>query len=473
MTLSPELVRSEDRLPSLLSSLHIRGLHGIYDYDLSLETLEGVGRLALLYGDNGCGKTTILRLLWDLLSPSPNSHHRNRLAKVAFSEFTVRLTGQRSISVRRAVPAAGPYTIELIRPQQKTSVSSWPETGTYDDYFSGLSESQILTRSNEMTFDKEIVEAAKRVLAKKGYLSFLESLGSGPFFLADDRSTASDEFKDDTERERRIRQQMHSGRDDQAQGEAKRLAQELATSMKRVNVVLQQVALGGTASGSASANSVYLDILKQMGASGQVLKDDHEVRRESIALAVGELGKRSVAFEALGLIPRFVSSDFAKAVRQLDDTKIVIADAILTPYLDSLAARLDALQEAQHLISTFLGETNSFLRGKKLTYSARSGLSIVLDSGEHLVPSQLSSGECHIILLLSNALLARDGSKLFLIDEPELSLNVKWQRRVLKSLLACTAGSNVQFVIATHSIELLSAYRANVVKMRAHENADV
>jgi ABC-type glutathione transport system ATPase component len=113
------------------------------------------------------------------------------------------------------------------------------------------------------------------------------------------------------------------------------------------------------------------------------------------------------------------------------------------------------------------------LRGKKLSYRAgRGGLQIQLESGETLGPEQLSSGECHIILLLTNALLARDGSKLFLIDEPELSLNVKWQRQVIRSLLACTEGSGVQFVIATHSIELLSGYRDNVERLVPRQHAD-
>jgi predicted ATPase len=61
----------------------------------------------------------------------------------------------------------------------------------------------------------------------------------------------------------------------------------------------------------------------------------------------------------------------------------------------------------------------------------------------------------------------------FIIDEPELSLNVKWQRRLVQSLLDCTEGASVQFLMASHSMELLARHRSHVVplKMEAKNEA--
>jgi len=243
------------------------------------------------------------------------------------------------------------------------------------------------------------------------------------------------------------------------------LARELATSIRRANLMFQQLALGGAASGSENANSVYLDIIKQIGATSRIAKSDGTNQKQQISEFISDLGERSGKFERLGLTPRFVSFEFAKAIRDVDDSNAEIATRILNPYLNSLGARLDALEDARTRISTFLTEANSFLEGKALTYTPKTGIVIASSSGERLFPHQLSSGECHLVLLLCNALLARDGSRLFLIDEPELSLNVKWQRRIIGALLACTEGSDVQFIIATHSIELLSPHRDNVVRM--------
>ena len=54
---------------------------------------------------------------------------------------------------------------------------------------------------------------------------------------------------------------------------------------------------------------------------------------------------------------------------------------------------------------------------------------------------------------------------IFIIDEPEISLNVKWQRQLIHALLELTKGSQVQFILATHSMELLSQYMGHVIKL--------
>ena len=63
------------------------------------------------------------------------------------------------------------------------------------------------------------------------------------------------------------------------------------------------------------------------------------------------------------------------------------------------------------------------------------------------------------------ALTAGDNPSVFMIDEPELSLNVKWQRQLLQSLMEVTSGSNIQFIFASHSMELIAQHRNRVVKL--------
>jgi predicted ATP-binding protein involved in virulence len=52
-----------------------------------------------------------------------------------------------------------------------------------------------------------------------------------------------------------------------------------------------------------------------------------------------------------------------------------------------------------------------------------------------------------------------------MIDEPEISLNIKWQRQLIQSLLDVTKGSNIQFIFASHSMELLTPHRDRVVRL--------
>ena len=74
----------------------------------------------------------------------------------------------------------------------------------------------------------------------------------------------------------------------------------------------------------------------------------------------------------------------------------------------------------------------------------------------------LSSGEKQLLLLFCNIITAREQASIFIIDEPELSLNVVWQRKLVNALLAFSEGSSIQLILASHSIELLTQYDQNV-----------
>ncbi|MFN0201843.1 MAG: AAA family ATPase [Bacteroidia bacterium] len=63
--------------------------------------------------------------------------------------------------------------------------------------------------------------------------------------------------------------------------------------------------------------------------------------------------------------------------------------------------------------------------------------------------TQLSSGEKQVMLLLLTALLQRDKPCILLLDEPEISLHLEWQRRIIQDILSLN--SNCQLIIATHS----------------------
>jgi predicted ATPase len=100
-----------------------------------------------------------------------------------------------------------------------------------------------------------------------------------------------------------------------------------------------------------------------------------------------------------------------------------------------------------------------------ISFEMHRGFEIRDQSGKALPPGGLSSGERHLLLLFCNSLVALDRATIFIIDEPEISLNIKWQRKLLTSLLECVGKSPVQYVFASHSLELLARHRGNVLKL--------
>lgn len=66
-----------------------------------------------------------------------------------------------------------------------------------------------------------------------------------------------------------------------------------------------------------------------------------------------------------------------------------------------------------------------------------------------LTPSDLSSGEKQIILLLLRIFLLNEKESIILIDEPENSLDISWQYKLIDLLVKLNP--NAQFFITTHS----------------------
>ena len=138
---------------------------------------------------------------------------------------------------------------------------------------------------------------------------------------------------------------------------------------------------------------------------------------------------------------------------------------ILRPYIEGNAVRLNALKDVQEIVTTFVDSMNSFYINKQVRFDLRDGVKIYTRDRKRINPRMLSSGEKELLLLFCNVLVAKKTETVFIIDEPELSLNVTWQRMLINALLRLVGTSKVQFLLATHSIELLSLYMDCVMRL--------
>ena len=69
--------------------------------------------------------------------------------------------------------------------------------------------------------------------------------------------------------------------------------------------------------------------------------------------------------------------------------------------------------------------------------------------GETLMPYQLSSGEKQMLAILLTVLVEDDQPYVLFMDEPEISLHIEWQKRLID--LCLELNPNVQIILTTHS----------------------
>lgn len=123
--------------------------------------------------------------------------------------------------------------------------------------------------------------------------------------------------------------------------------------------------------------------------------------------------------------------------------------------IDAYVEMQESRQKARDLIAKRLLEfeeiMKEFLVGKSVLVDAQRGLRIIAEGGKTLKETDLSSGEYHFLYMMVTALLCERTGSIIAIDEPELSLHVVWQRKVIRALSRCASGASPLFIFATHS----------------------
>lgn len=91
---------------------------------------------------------------------------------------------------------------------------------------------------------------------------------------------------------------------------------------------------------------------------------------------------------------------------------------------------------------------NSYLIDNKKLQILNDKVFVAVD-GRELPVSDLSSGERHILTFLTLVLFQGRQRNFLIIDEPEISLNIKWQRELMG--LLNNLAPNTQIIVASHS----------------------
>lgn len=455
----------------LISSISIRDLFGTRDYDIIVPEVDGrPSRLLLLHGDNGSGKTTLLRLVWHALSASESRGHRTFLAKTPFSSLAISMLDGSELYIRKLDGLLGSFEISLLRPGRDAATSKYMASDDHkilrsrNDRVRALQRIQraVNSASEEMDqFYAELEAAEESQRGEQDYLQFLlEEVGS-PLYLADDRSLYSDD--PDIERMREI---LSAREDIDRRDRLARLAIiELRITIRRVNEHLRSITLGGQNDGSANANAIYVDVLRSL--LGAPKQSGEQASTSHVTELLDEISEIGPGYERYGLVPKFDTRQFRELLDRAQVSALGhLAERVIEPFLFSLRARYAALEEAHGLLSSLVPTINRFLNGKQLRFSPRGGLEIVTTNGETLDVEKLSSGERQLLMLMCTTLMASFDTKVFIIDEPELSLGVEWQRNILDALTGMTERTGLQFIVATHSVEIISTRPEALAQLR-------
>lgn len=127
-------------------------------------------------------------------------------------------------------------------------------------------------------------------------------------------------------------------------------------------------------------------------------------------------------------------------------------------YFDDFDEKYKVYEDLVNKLDMYTDIINSRLKFKKVKISRSEGITIVdSEDDKKIIPlSKLSSGEKQEIVLFYDLIFESGNNGLLLIDEPEISLHIVWQKMFMDDLLRIVKYKDINAIVATHSPQIIN-----------------
>lgn len=426
----------------MIKRITVKGLFGLYDYDIPFSEDPAV---KILTGPNGYGKTTLLTAI-------------NRLYKgdfwyfhfLEFEEICVFLsepTIEQKIAIRKELSK-----VETVQVQQEGI--DGPEERKIDDTDEERYEEVIL-----LLDDKENV--VESVTIKEDYIQELVSIYRRKL-LHEPRF-----FKD----EELLARYYDSADDDYIQFHTKNISlalQEYETMYLPAQRVYNRDANMYGMRGPRSyvyeidhvndeISGLYRRAQNRFANSSQRIDATYISRliqrtecysKEELQKKLTALKERIDGFKELNLLKNMELLDYSlESEQSYGELK-----KVMSLYVDDMNEKMDIFEALYKKISLYKRIVTGKVLSEKSVDFGEDGLKVTNVKGRELDDlHKLSSGEQNLLILYYNLIFRSNKKTILMIDEPENSLHVAWQSKMLDDYISMSKSSGCQIVLATHS----------------------
>lgn len=443
---------------SLIEYFRLEGVNGYKTIQLTCEYAAKI-----VSAENGSGKTTLLNALYGILAGKPA-----QIQKINFEHFVLKFRNQEELRVSKGELTPLPVNmLDLIDeqfPQIKEFVSD--DSGLIDSLTKlALGQREEFTKSDwfetyyiHSPFDKEdIANMCEDLVANlpQGNSRFAEveeyvKMGMGDItvlYLPTYRRIEAEMpggFSKSAFRGRgfasaHTRQQLR--RRSNSAWEADQLIYfGLEDVENRLRSIAQSIRAGTFDAYTRIGGRTLEQLLSDPGARQD---DSDTLNVADLGVVLARLGKANGKVEAR--ISELISNGEIRSAEH----------SYLRSFLNQLLEVYASNKEQEQAIEAFVGVINSYWSNdfdEKQFIFDKSTVTTRIEnrfSGSSLPLNALSSGEKQIVSIFARLYLSENKRFMVLIDEPELSLSMDWQKRFLPDILR--SPSCAQMVAITHS----------------------
>lgn len=402
----------------MIKKIKINKLFGRFNYELATKD----GGVTIITGPNGFGKSTILKIV-DALSHGQIMYFYN----LEFSSIYIFFDNNKNIKIVKDDNS-------LIFGNIRFKLNDFEMYNTNRRWMYQLSKNVWLDRRNgqkisieELPFyvyededDIDSVVDREKLTALRDYVSKIKEWSGEVRLISEQRLIRKEDRRNDEE-------------------QIVEVISELPEKLKNeINLV--------SAEYSKVANRLDSSYPKRLFATkdGIKSKDEYEEKLKEANSKFNKLNEYNLVDMTLIEQTKF-NAKFSEALKI---------------YFDDFSEKYKVFEELIKKLDIFTQIINERLMFKKIKISRKNGFEVV-DSDfpeKKLTLNQLSSGEKQEIVLFYDLIFNTKSELLLLIDEPEISLHITWQKNFLDDLLKVAKDIDLQIILATHSPQIVSSH---------------
>ncbi|WP_141218029.1 AAA family ATPase [Bordetella genomosp. 6] len=449
-----------------LSKFYILGLHGKLDIKIPIRDNK-----LILIGVNGLGKTTVVNFIYFVLTDQ-----WSRLLDYEFSAIEMTINGGDFILTKHDIQLMVRSSEIQQRQLQRYSVrSSFPSqiiqrltnhplfknlahfpSGVRDELTRKISRDTAVSPTIISRMSAEIAQATSQDLFSEtkqpssiaNLSTMIKNIGKYKVIYLPTYRRIEQDLKsvfpniDDSEL-RKLTAASDVAFNARSKGHVELVQFGMQDVESKINDELEEIQKRTRSQLTALTGTYLQDIIRNR--AGQVPREIlRSIPNEAISIVLERVEENTLSAED--------KREIEAAILRLknNESHTDVRDSYLAYFFGRLLEIYQDLYFREENIRTLIKTCNSYLERKKLNYNDQDFSVEILDEDESpLEWKMLSSGEKQVASLFTHLYLSQEQSQIIIIDEPELSLSVPWQKNLLPDIVQA---NNCSLLIAvTHS----------------------
>lgn len=421
--------------------IEVEGLYDLYSYKIPFYNDEGI---TIIYGPNGYGKTTILKLVKDIIN--------GNITEINFTLFK-----------RFKILFDNNICIEVIKQNdEQNNVIYKINDKTYRNELNKYQQENISDFHIPSNIISEYIPYLKRIgprywidIRTNQRLTYDDIMDTYTylFFINKELSDALSEIREKIsvhliEANRLLKPEIIEDNIYDPYRREKIITPAVLTYSKELVKLIENT----LAQSSAHTQELDRTFPKRLIQIMTSKNNDKILSKEKINEELNKLEIKRKNLMEVGLLKPGNDVD-VEPTGEIDEHIM----KVLSLYINDTQKKLNFFNDVEKKINLMTNIINKRFLNKTMKIDIeKGGFIFELPSKEYLTPDKLSSGEQNELVLIYELLFKSKPNSIILIDEPEISLHIAWQHEFLDDMIKISKLTGIKLLIATHSPDIIN-----------------